>query len=53
MKIATEYLILALAAFLVAVAIVVVTLAVKAKKGSFGKKSLSTNSLQPSALCPR
>ena len=45
MKIATEYLILALAAFLVAVAIVVVTLAVKAKKGSFGKKSLSTKQL--------
>ena len=45
MKIATEYLILALAAFLVAVAIVVVTLAVKAKKGSFGQKSLSTKQL--------
>lgn len=45
MKIATEYLLLAIAAFIIAVAIIAATLAVKAKKGSIGKKSISTKQL--------
>jgi len=45
MKIATEYLILALAAFLAAVAIIAVTLIVKKKKGLSDNKKISTKQL--------
>ena len=45
MKIATEYLILALAAFLAAVAIVAVTLIVKKKKGLSDSKKISTKQM--------
>lgn len=45
MKIETEYLLLAIAAFIIAVAIIAATLAVKAKKGSIGQKSISTKQL--------